>query len=261
MGSLLILGLILAVSTTVLPAVLKCTFPESIVIGSSVFLSSTAVVVHLMKHKEAETDYGRNIMGVLVAQDVMLGFLLVVMPLLQSSGIMVAYTGVRLIFLLVSFLFASFILKFPVLAGLTYLRKKVKGEVFLLSTIGVLLLYVKLGAVLQQSPELACFVCGVVIAGQKQLSEEVVHTLDSIKQLFGALFFASIGLHIYPSFLYNEGPLLISLTLFLMFFKVVLTFGVVNVVFRKDSRTSMIISVGLGQISEFTFVLASKAKR
>jgi Kef-type K+ transport system membrane component KefB len=46
----------------------NATIPESMVIGSCLFLSSTAVVVHLLNAKELELGYGRSIMGILVCQ-------------------------------------------------------------------------------------------------------------------------------------------------------------------------------------------------
>lgn len=40
---------------------------EGVVIGASVFLSSTAVVLHFLKSEEQDLSYGRQIMGILVA--------------------------------------------------------------------------------------------------------------------------------------------------------------------------------------------------
>lgn len=64
-GSLVLLALTLAVATTLLPSFFHATLAESIIIGSSIFLSSTAVVGHFMTRTQTETSYGRNIMGVL----------------------------------------------------------------------------------------------------------------------------------------------------------------------------------------------------
>lgn len=114
-----------------------------------------------------------------------------------------------------------------------------------------------------------------MIASQKRISPFIMHTLEPIKHIFGALFFSSIGLHIYPSFLYKEGLLLLTLTAFVMVFKVLVSSLVVNVIFRVRFNYSIVIGgkfhlgslnfllflVGLAQMSEFTFVLASKAKR
>ena len=209
----------------------------------------------------------------------------------QSGGLKeVAYSAIRLIFLSILFTIASYVLRVPMLQCLAWLYKKCKlsasassstssssssssstshhhhgasegpSEVFLLTSISILLLYLGLGQLFEQSVELSCFVAGAMVASQKTVSEQVLHKLEPFKQIFSALFFASIGLHIYPSFLYNEGGLLISLTLIVMVSKTVVTFITMNAVFRIPAKTSALIGVGLGQVSEFTFVLASKAK-
>lgn len=210
----------------------------------------------------------------MLAQDILLGFLLAIMPGLEhSGGLEVAYTAMRLIILSILFTLVSYIIRSPMLQGLTWLYKKSKkstsldhtrhqsgpSEVFLLASIGVLLMYIGLGQLFEQSIELSCFVAGMMIANQKNIAESVLSKLEPFKQIFSALFFASIGLHIYPSFLYNEGFLLITLTLIVMFSKALITFFVM-VIFRIPVKTSALIGIGLGQISEFTFVLASKAK-
>jgi Kef-type K+ transport system membrane component KefB len=61
-GSSLLLAITLLFSCTILPQFLHASMAESFVIGSSVFLSSTAVVVHFLKPGESETNYGRSIM-------------------------------------------------------------------------------------------------------------------------------------------------------------------------------------------------------
>lgn len=109
--------------------------------------------------------------------------------------------------------------------------------------------------------ELSCFIAGVMLSSRKALAETVDRCLLPLRVIFGALFFASIGLHIYPSFLVNELFVLLTLTGLVLVFKIVSTWLVMRVVFFKSWRESLFIGVGLGQVSEFTFVLASKAKR
>jgi Kef-type K+ transport system membrane component KefB len=235
--------------------------PESIVVGASIFLSSTAVVLNLLKPQELDLSYGRSIMGILVAQDVMLGFLLAMMPMLQSSGIELAYTALKLIGNLVFFVFIAYLLSYPCINGLDWLRKTQRNhEIFVMASIAFCLAVVQLGFLLDQSMELSCFVAGMLVASRNPLAGSVIHSLEQLKLVFAALFFASIGLHIYPSFLIKEGLLLLTLTSVVLIAKILLTFVIIVFFFRLKARTALIIGVGLGQISEFTFVLASKAK-
>src|ERR1700731_174516 len=67
-------------------------------------------------------------------------------------------------------------------------------------------------------------------------------------------------LHVYPSFLLSEAMLLITLTAAVIGFKYVIT-SVVLVLFRIALQKSSMMAIGLAQISEFSFVLASRAKQ
>jgi hypothetical protein len=67
-GSFLLLSTTLGICIGVGKGVFEATIPESMVIGACLFLSSTAVVVHLLNAKELELGYGRSIMGILVCQ-------------------------------------------------------------------------------------------------------------------------------------------------------------------------------------------------
>jgi predicted Kef-type K+ transport protein len=180
--------------------------------------------------------------------------------MLQHSGTEIAITSSKLILYLILYIFISNILRIPFLILLEHVQLKASREVFLLSSLGVLLIYIRIGILFDQSTEISCFVAGVMIASKPKLGDAVMHSVESLKQFFGALFFASIGLHIYPSFLIEEGFLLLGLTLIVILFKVLLTTIVIYCAFRKPLRESFIIGVGLAQISEFTFVLSSKAK-
>jgi Kef-type K+ transport system membrane component KefB len=257
-------GTLLLFSLTVGVAILLGTnhgmaLQSCIAVGSSIFLSSTVVCIHFLKQEELETEYGRTIIGILVLQDLLLGFLLVIMPALHSTSTLFS-TIIDLFSSLLLFTSSCIVLRYPLTIILSWLNAPKRQELFLLGSLGLCLLIMKIGIYFKQSTELSCFVAGLICSSEKPLAESISRTMKPLHQVFGALFFASLGLHIYPSFLYNEGTLLISLTIGTMLIKTVLTFLVMKLIFTKTAKDSILVAVGLGQISEFTFVLASTAK-
>jgi Kef-type K+ transport system membrane component KefB len=188
----------------------------------------------------------------------MLGFLLAIMPVLKSTGTEVAYTLLRLFGFLALFIIICIIVQIPFRHALQYLTKN--KEMFCITSMGYFLVIAQIGNFCNQSIELSCFVAGMMMASRKKLSEAIEHALEPVRDIFGCLFFATIGLHIYPSFLIQEGLLLIVLTILVVGFKIFIAATVMHFIFRRSWRDALVISVGLGQISEFTFVLASKAK-
>ncbi len=80
-----------------------------------------------------------------------------------------------------------------------------------------------------------------------------------MRDLFMTIFFASVGMHLYPTFLAENAWLVCSLTLSMMVIKYVTSMIVLLIVMPSPSPMSAhVISMGLAQVSEFGFVLASR---
>ena len=110
---------------------------------------------------------------------------------------------------------------------------------------------------MELSIELGCFVAGINM--NSAVDSRLRDRLVSIRDFFSCIFFASIGIHIYPTFLLNQAMLLLITTAGLMSFKT-LAMGTVLHLLDEDTMATATISVGLSQISEFAFVLASRGK-
>jgi Kef-type K+ transport system membrane component KefB len=77
------------------------------------------------------------------------------------------------------------------------------------------------------SIELACFLAGVAINTHRDpLDGNVLHSIETVRDFLGCIFFATIGMHVYPSFLLKQAPLLLILTLSTMGFKAAIMFSV-----------------------------------
>jgi Kef-type K+ transport system membrane component KefB len=79
--------------------------------------------------------------------------------------------------------------------------------------------------------------------------------------LFASIFFTSLGLHVFPSFLAQQAGLLMLISIFIMGFKVIIAINTLHILLGMDVRRSLAIGLSLSQVSEFAFVLASKGKK
>ncbi|CAI2179813.1 16133_t:CDS:2 [Funneliformis geosporum] len=227
---------------------------ESIFIGACVSLSSTAVVERL------QCSELKPLYGLLVMQDMLFGVLLAALPALSKSGIDVVLAIGRLILSLVIFTtFSLAIANIPI----GWLLKVVKGsenhELFLLGSISMCLLMSQVSLMLGLGVEIGCFVAGVLIHNRKSIFESSKNVVIPVRDIFSCLFFACIGLHVYPSFLINEGPLLFTLTAGAIGFKFITSTISLTLLGHSLQKASK-MAIGLSQISEFAFVLGSKAK-
>jgi Kef-type K+ transport system membrane component KefB len=108
--------------------------------------------------------------------------------------------------------------------------------------------------------EIGCFAAGMIIRTRKGIFETSLSVIEPVRDLFSCLFFASIGLHIYPSFLASEAGLLLALSIGVIAFKYIAT-CIVLCLFKLDIFKSSKMAIALAQVSEFGFVLASRAKQ
>eukprot|EP00116_Pleurobrachia_bachei_P009778 sb/3470040/ len=111
------------------------------------------------------------------------------------------------------------------------------------------------------SMEVGCFVAGTVIkrAGR---GEETLKLIEPVRDTFTYtifIFFSSLGIHVYPSFVWSQLSLIIVLTLFVVSIKYLVCLLVLQPLASELQRS--VISAGLAQISEFSFVLASRGRK
>lgn len=133
-------------------------------------------------------------------------------------------------------------------------------ELMLLGTIAICMTMLIISEHLGLGMELGCFAAGVIIRSRKNLYETSLAVIEPVRDLFACLFFAAIGLHTYPTFLASEAMLLLIMAGGVIGFKFIAT-CIILYLFKFDIHKSSTMAIALAQISEFGFVLASRAKQ
>jgi predicted Kef-type K+ transport protein len=83
--------------------------------------------------------------------------------------------------------------------------------------------------------------------------------VEPVRNIFAALFLASVGMLMHPAFLWHHLDVLLASLLLLFFGKAVLVATVVRL-FGYSPNVALIVGVALAQIGEFSFVLLARAK-
>ncbi|XP_016068366.1 PREDICTED: transmembrane and coiled-coil domain-containing protein 3 isoform X1 [Miniopterus natalensis] len=256
---------------------------QSVFISTCLSLSSTPLVSRFLVgsargEKEAgELDYSAVLLGMLVMQDVQLGLFIAVMPTLIQAGAS-TYSSIvmeilRILVLIGQILFslaAVFLLCLVIKTYLIgpYYRKlhmesKGNKEILILGISAFIFLMLTVTELLDVSMELGCFLAGALISSQGHMvTEEIVSYIEPIRDFLAIIFFASIGLHVFPTFVVYELTILMVLTLSVVIMKFVLAALVLSLLLPKTSQyIKWIVAAGLAQVSEFSFVLGSRARR
>ena len=233
---------------------------QGVFLGAILSLSSTAVVLKcLMERNETETAHGKVMLGILVVQDLALGLMLAVLPALdqpaEAIGIAVGWALLR-IGLFAAGAIAAGIWVIPPLLRL--LARTESRELFLLGVVALCLGIALLTEHLGLSIEMGAFVAGLMIS-EVEYADQTLTYVEPLRDIFASLFFASIGMLIDPLFLWTHWELILGLVALVVVGKFLIITPLV-MIFRYPLKTALIAGLGLAQIGEFSFVLASEGQ-
>ena len=228
-----------------------------IVLGFAISIASTVVLLRgLMDNGLLNTPHGQAAVGWLVLEDIATVLILVLMPTLvgTSAGFNWGQLGLTLLkaagFILIA-LFAGTRLIPWILMRIAHTRSR---ELFILAVLAIAL-GVALGAteLFGVSLALGAFVAGVVVS-ESPLSHQVGADILPFRESFAVLFFVSIGMLVNPLYLYNNIGSILLLTVLIVLGKPLTTL-LMGLIFPWPARTTLVVSAGLSQIGEFSFIV------
>jgi CPA2 family monovalent cation:H+ antiporter-2 len=221
-------------------------------LGLAVGYSSSVVVINITRSRRRTTDKPTEdaLIGWAILQDVT-GVVL--------TGVLVALIGAgdRPWFATMGGLVAFVALAVGAAWLLPRLLRAVHDEkdIFLVVTIGAGLAVAGLGGIVFQIPmALAAFIAGLAISESHEAAEARRRILP-FRDLFAILFFVSIGSLINPALFFDALPWLGLVLLLLVAGKMLVVYALARLI-RLRARPGQ-LTIGLGQIGEFSFVLAS----
>jgi CPA2 family monovalent cation:H+ antiporter-2 len=244
-----------ALASAAVAGALAMPIREAIWFGAMISVSSTAVVLKMLSAAGVtHTLASRVMIGLLVVQDLAVVPMLVILPQLGAAGGILASLG-RAIGIAVLLLGAIVVLGTRLLPKLLrFVLAWGSRELFLVCVvaIGVGVGYTTWLSGL--SFALGAFVAGLVLS-ESEFSHQALSDVVPIRDIFGLLFFVSVGMLLDPAFaLHHAGR--IAAVVFLTFLGKSLIIGLLVRAFGYVHMAPWIAGLGLSQIGEFSFVLA-----
>ena len=133
--------------------------------------------------------------------------------------------------------------------------KLMNNETMLVTSIGLCLGMVVLATHLGFSAALGAFIMGSLIA-EAPNSEKIEHLFTPVKDIFGAVFFVSVGMLVDPALLVEYWLPIIVLIIVTIAGKLIFSAGGV-LLSGQNLQTSILCGFSLAQIGEFSFIIAS----
>ncbi|CAN7037628.1 unnamed protein product [Brassica rapa subsp. trilocularis] len=236
---------------------------EGVFVGAFLSMSSTAVVLKfLMEKNSTNSIHGQVTIGTLILQDCAVGLLFALLPVLGgNSGVLEGVLSMaKVVVVLLSFLAVLTILSrtcIPWLLKLMVSLSSQTNELYQLAAVAFCLLVAWCSDKLGLSLELGSFAAGVMIS-TTDLAEHTLEQIEPIRNLFAALFLASIGMLVNVHFLWTHVDILLASVILVIIIKTTIVTTVVKG-FGYSNKTALLVGISLAQIGEFAFVLLSRA--
>ena len=230
---------------------------DSIFLGGILSISSTTIIIRAFEELGVKSQrFAGLVFGVLIVEDLVA---ILLMVLLSTVAISQQFAGAEM---LAAMLKLGFFLILWFLAGIflipTFLRRASKlmnNETLLIVSIALCLLMVILAAQAGFSPALGAFIMGSILA-ETTKAEKIEHLFTSVKDLFGAIFFVSVGILIDPATIVTyAGPIALITVVTLMGKFISITCG--GLVAGQGLKTSIQSGMSVSQIGEFSFIIAT----
>jgi CPA2 family monovalent cation:H+ antiporter-2 len=220
-------------------------------------VSSTTIIVKTFGELGVKAQrFAGNVIGALVVQDLLAILMMVVLSTMAMtrafSGSALLFSCLKLVFFLILW-FVGGIFFIPTL--LKRARHLLTDEMALIISLALCLMMVMLATKAGFSPALGAFIMGSVIAETTQ-AEHIEHLVRPVRDLFGAVFFVSVGMLINPHALAEHWPPVLLLTVVTIVGQSVSAMGgalISGQPFKESVRTGM----SLSQIGEFSFIIAT----
>ena len=231
---------------------------DSIFLGGMLSMSSTAIIIKAFDDLKLRSEsFTEGVVGVLIVEDIAGIAMMVIL-----STIAVATSGISTIELLLNvgrlvfFLVLWFVLGMYIIPSFFKRASKLMNdETLVVASIGLCLGMVVIATSLGFSSALGAFIMGSLIA-EAPNAEKIERLVCPIKDLFGAVFFVSVGMMVNPSLLVEYAVPVIVLVLTTIFGQ--LFFSTCGVLASgQNLRTAVHSGFSLTQIGEFSFIIAT----
>ncbi len=227
----------------------------SIVLGMIISLSSTMIVLKVLLSRGLIGTLSSKVMiGMLIVQDLAAIPMMIVIPKLHDLennlpvlGMIIVKALILLaVIIIIGVRLIPFILKYVAMLN--------SRELFLITITAIGLGIGYLTHLFGLSLAFGAFVAGMVI-NESDYSHQALNDIIPLRDIFGLIFFTSIGMLLNPQFISANFMKIIILVLLVVAGKF-LIFSSLAMIFNYRNIVPLVLGLGLSQIGEFSFVLA-----
>jgi CPA2 family monovalent cation:H+ antiporter-2 len=230
---------------------------DSIFLGAILSMSSTTIILRAFDELGVKSKkFAGIVFGALIVEDIVAILMMVLLSTIavsqQFSGGELFESVLKLVFFLILWFIGGI---FFIPTFLKKIKDLLNDETILLVSLALCLMMVILATMAGFSPALGAFIMGSIIAETTQ-AERIEHIIKPVKDLFGAIFFVSVGMLINPNTLVEYALPVFIITLLTIFGKTIST-AAGALISGQPLKQSVQAGMSLAQIGEFSFIIAT----
>ncbi len=230
---------------------------DAMFLGGMLAMSSTTIIYKALDELGLrDRKFAGEVLSVLILEDILGILLMVVLSAMAASR---QFEGMQLVS---SLLKLGFYLALWLLVGLyavplflRHTKRWLNNETLLLVSVGLCFVMVVLAAQAGYSTAFGAFIMGSILA-ETLAAEKVEGLLSPLKDLFGAVFFVSVGMMVDPAILVEYWLPVLVITIAVVVGQAFLGSGSFLIA-GQSLRVSIQCGFSLGQIGEFAFIIAA----
>ena len=227
-----------------------------IFLGGMISMSSTTIILKTLSDLGMrQKKYASLVLAVLIIEDLFAVLMLVLLSSLAMGNVegseLLFSIGKLLFFLIIWFVVGVYILP----SFLTRVREFLNDETLLVVAMGLCFSMAIFSVMCGFSLELGAFVMGSILAGT-MVAERMEKVVQSVKDLFGAVFFISVGMMVDPTVLVTYWWQILLLAVVVIVGMIF--FGSLGMLVTGQTlRVAIESGFTLTQVGEFSFIIAS----
>ena len=230
---------------------------DSIFLGGMLAMSSTTIIYKAFDDLGLRQQrFAGLVMSVLILEDILAIVMMVMLSAIANGsnpdgGQMIGSLMKIGFFLILWFVVGIFLI--PLM--LRSMRKFINNETLLIVALGLCCAMAVLSTKVGFSSAFGAFVMGSILAETIE-AERIIKVVEPVKNLFGAVFFVSVGMLVDPAILVEYSWPIATLVLVIILGQVI--FGSLSFLIGGQSlKSAMQCGFSMAQIGEFSFIIAS----
>ena len=230
---------------------------DCLFLGGMLAMSSTTIIYKAFNDMGlSQQKFASSVMSVLILEDILAIVMMVMLSAIAGGGTLSGEQMLQSIMKIVFFLVLWFVVGLYIVPSfLRLVRKLVNDETLLIVALGLCCLMAVVSTRVGFSSAFGAFVMGSILAETIE-AERIIKLVEPVKNLFGAIFFVSVGMLVEPKVLVSSAFPIFILVLTILMGQAV--FGSLGFLLSGQTLKNAIrCGFSMAQIGEFAFIIAS----